>query len=51
MASENCVDTRASLEVMANSIGGQENDPRRERDQDGVSEQQRAIMSHVIYRF
>jgi len=43
--------TQASLEVMANSIGGQENDPRRERDQDGVSEQQRAIMSHVIYRF
>ena len=45
MASENSVDSRASLEVMANSIGGQENDPRRERDQDGV---QRAGQRHIL---
>ena len=30
--SENSVDTRASLKVTTNSIGGHENDPRRERE-------------------
>jgi len=32
MASENSVDTRASLEITTKSIGGRENDPRRERE-------------------
>ena len=40
--SENSVDIRTSLEVTTNSIGGEENDPRREGDQDGVPEQKRA---------